>query len=169
NPRSPFYVKPRLDRDMLGWGWRFWRAGTAAHVARSAPLLLALNLASRDEYVNLNDEFGGGFDFERQGLTMLTATERGLEEEAKVAAMAHELGLAAEVLDRQAVQAMEPGITLNVVGGVHFPEDAHLDPAKFMALLTQRLSGDGVEMRFSWEVTGFREEGGRIAAVEGRS
>ncbi len=169
NPRSPFYVKPRLDRDMLGWGWRFWRAGTAAHVARSAPLLLALNLASRDAYVELNELLGGGFDFERQGLTMLTATEHGLEEEAKVAAMAHELGMAAEVLDRAAVQAMEPGITLNVVGGVHFPEDAHLDPAKFMRVLTERLRADGVELRFGWEVTGFGEKSGKLSSVTGHS
>src|SRR5690554_3346361 len=167
NPRSPFYIKPRLNPEMVGWGWRFWRAGTAAHVARSAPMLLALNLASRDEYVNLNQQLGGGFDFERQGLTMLPISDRGLEEEAKVAAMAHELGMAAEVLDRRAVQAMEPGITLNVVGGVHFPEDAHLDPAKFMRLLTERLREDGVQLRFGWEVTGFGAKGGGIGAVEG--
>ena len=169
DPRSPFYIKPRFDADMMGWGWRFWRAGTARHVTRSAPLLLELNLASRDAYVELNERLGGGFDFERQGLTMLTATERGLEEEAKVAAMAHELGMAAEVLDQAQVQALEPGISLNVVGGVHYPEDAHLDPAKFMRVLTQRLLDDGVELRHGWEVTGFEEKGGAVSAVRGHS
>ena len=168
NPKSPFYIKPRLNADVLGWGWRFWRAGTAEHVRRSAPVLLALNLASRDEYVRLDEELGGGFDFERQGLTMLTATDQGLEEEAKVAALAHELGMAAEVLDRAAVQAMEPGMSLNVVGGVHYPEDAHLDPAKFMRVLTERLENDGVQVQFGAEVTGFGESGGRLASVQYR-
>ena len=36
-PDSPFYVKPRLDRDLLGWGFKFWRASNAGHVTRSAP------------------------------------------------------------------------------------------------------------------------------------
>lgn len=168
NPKSPFYIKPRLNADVLGWGWRFWRAGTARHVKESAPVILALNLASRDLYVQLNEELGGGFDFERQGLTMLTATERGLEEEAKVAAFAHELGMAAHVLDKTGVQAMEPGITLNVVGGVHYPEDAHLDPAKFMRVLTARLEASGVDLRFGATVTGFSAAGGRLSAVEYR-
>lgn len=165
DPKSPFYVKPRLSADVIGWGWRFWRAGTAQHVRRSAPVLLGLNLASRDLYVSLNEELGGGFDFERQGLTMLTATEHGLEEEAKVASQAHELGLAAQVLDRHAVQAMEPGIELNVVGGVHFPEDAHFDPTKFMRVLTGRLEADGVDLRFGAKVTGFGESGGLVTSV----
>src|ERR1044072_6097438 len=47
NPESPFYIKPRLDWDLLSWGWNFYRAATAAHVARSAPLLRYLSLASR--------------------------------------------------------------------------------------------------------------------------
>lgn len=165
NPKSPFYIKPRLSPDVVGWGWKFWRAGTAEHVQRSAPLLLALNLASRDLYVSLNEELGGGFDFERQGLTMLTATEHALEEEAKVAEMANQLGLAAHVLDKPSVQAMEPDIELNVVGGVHFPEDAHFDPTKFMHVLTRRLKDDGVEIRYDCNVAGFGESGGRVSSV----
>lgn len=166
NPKSPFYIKPRLSPDVLSWGWRFWRAGTAEHVRRSAPVILALNLASRDEYVKLNETLGGGFAFERQGLNMLTATEKGLEEEAKVAAMARELGMAATVMDAAAVRAMEPGIDLNVVGGVHYPEDAHFDPAKFMRVLEERLVRDGVDLRFGHAVTGFQQAGGRVQAVE---
>jgi len=38
-PDSPFYVKPRLDRDLLGWGFKFWRAANAGHVSRSAPFV----------------------------------------------------------------------------------------------------------------------------------
>src|SRR2546429_585945 len=25
NPASPFYIKPRLDRDLLNWAFKFWR------------------------------------------------------------------------------------------------------------------------------------------------
>ena len=37
NPASPFYVKPRLSRDLLDWGIKFWRAATPEHVRRAAP------------------------------------------------------------------------------------------------------------------------------------
>jgi D-amino-acid dehydrogenase len=47
NAESPFYIKPRLNWDLLSWGWKFMRAATAKHVERSAPLLRDLSFASR--------------------------------------------------------------------------------------------------------------------------
>jgi D-amino-acid dehydrogenase len=37
NPASPFYIRPRLDAELLGWGMKFWRAANAQHVRRAAP------------------------------------------------------------------------------------------------------------------------------------
>ena len=36
---SPFYVKPRLDRDLLAWLWKFRGACTAENVRRAVPVL----------------------------------------------------------------------------------------------------------------------------------
>ena len=47
NPESPFYIKPRLNWELLSWAWKFMRAANAGHVARSAPLLRDLSFASR--------------------------------------------------------------------------------------------------------------------------
>src|SRR6185295_7230626 len=47
NPESPFWVKPRLDRELLDWGWKFWRASNQRQVTRAAPLLRDMPLASR--------------------------------------------------------------------------------------------------------------------------
>jgi D-amino-acid dehydrogenase len=46
NPESPFYIKPRLSWDLLTWATRFWAAATASRVARAAPLLRDLHMAS---------------------------------------------------------------------------------------------------------------------------
>src|SRR5687768_11908205 len=43
NPESPFWIKPRMDLDLLRWGINFWRAANATHVERSAPLLRDLH------------------------------------------------------------------------------------------------------------------------------
>src|SRR6478609_10704978 len=71
NPRSPFYIKPRLDADLIDWGLKFWRSANAAHVARSAPLIRDLSLASRgcfEELAGLGDE---DFSLTKRGLLML--------------------------------------------------------------------------------------------------
>src|SRR5207302_5276329 len=57
-PESPFTIRPRLSLDLLRWGWAFYRAANAGHVARSAPLLRDLGMASRREYEELADALG---------------------------------------------------------------------------------------------------------------
>src|SRR5260221_12861915 len=39
---SPFYIRPRLSLELLGWTWKFYRACTPAHANRAAPLLREL-------------------------------------------------------------------------------------------------------------------------------
>ncbi|MFO7544174.1 MAG: FAD-dependent oxidoreductase [Trueperaceae bacterium] len=169
NPNSPFYVRPRASLDLLRWGWRFWRAGTAAHVARSAPLLLRLNLASSAAYDDWESELrarlGQGVGLERRGITMLCATEHGLEEEAITAARANELGYPAKVLSAAQVRALEPDARLEVAGGVRYPGDAHLDPGALMRGLQRWLESEGVAFRFRAHAAGFERENGRVRAV----
>src|SRR3954463_7098880 len=62
NPESPFWIKPRLDRELFDWGVKFWRASNAKQVRRAAPLLRDLHLASRACFEELaagcGNEFG---------------------------------------------------------------------------------------------------------------
>ena len=168
DPESPFWIRPRLDRGLVEWGWRFWRAANRQQVARAEPLLRDLNLASRRCYEALADETVGIGDFGlvKRGLLMLCRTERGLEEEAKFAARANELGVPAEVLDARATAAADPAITMAVAGSVRFPLDAHLAPERFLAALAAACRRLGVVFRFGTEVTGIRARGRRIVAVE---
>lgn len=163
DPLSPFYVRPRASLELARWGWGFLRNANAAHVARAAPLLLELNLASRRRYEALVAELGVDVGFTRRGLLMLCHTERGLEEEARGAATARGMGLDARVLSATEVGALEPGIELDVVGAVHVRDDAHLDPGATMRALRARLEQDGVRFRNGTEVTGLRD---RRDAVE---
>ena len=165
NPESPFYVRPRLDLDLLLWGWRFWRSATPAHVQRSGPLLRDLHTASRRGYEELAEAFGNPFHLEQKGLLMLCHSEHGLEEEAKTAERARDLGIAARVLGKAEAETLEPGVTMDIVGAVHFPEDAHLDPSRFMSAVQAWLEGNGVTFEWRTRVLGWRREGRTIAAV----
>ena len=128
DPESPFWIRPRFDRDLLEWGWRFWRAANPRQVARAEPLLRDLNLASRRCYEELaaEPEGIGDFGLVKRGLLMLCRTERRLEEESHFAARANSLGMPAEVLGARETAARDPAITMDVAGSVFFPLDAHL-------------------------------------------
>ena len=165
DPESPFYVRPRLDPELVRWGWHFWRSGTAAHVARSVPVLRDLNLRSRQLYADLaaeRDDFG----LQLAGCLMLCDTAEGLDHEVAAAETARDAGLHAEVLDASGVAALEPGLTLSVAGGVLYPEDGFLDPGAFMASLADRATSAGAEIRWETTATGWRTEGDRVVALE---
>jgi D-amino-acid dehydrogenase len=158
DPESPFYVRPRPDPDLLRWGWRFWRSGTAAHVDRSAPLLRDLNMTSRALYADLAAE-ADDFGLALTGGLMVCRTAHGLEEEAAVATRARALGLAPEVLDADALARLEPDARLDAVGAVLYPEDGFLDPGRLMASLARRAADAGAEIRWHTAVRALAPDG----------
>ncbi|RYD33290.1 MAG: FAD-dependent oxidoreductase, partial [Verrucomicrobiaceae bacterium] len=135
--RSPFYVRPRPSLELLRWGWLFHRHSTAHHVRKVSPILRDLNLESRALFAELQAE--EDFGLRQRGLLMLCKTAKGLDEEAEIAETAHRLGLKAEVLDAAGAAALDPGITMDIQGAVHFPDDCHMDPAAFMRSLRKRI------------------------------
>ena len=166
NPESPFYIKPRLDLDLLSWGFKFWRAATADHVRRAAPLLRDLHLASRagyEEFAALPDT---DFGLVQKGLVMLCRTQHALDEEAAAAQQARALGVPADVLDARQTAALDPNVTMTVAGSVYFPKDCHLSPDRFMAALKQQC--DRLDVKFIWntEVAGWKLENRRIVSVQ---
>jgi D-amino-acid dehydrogenase len=162
NPASPFWVKPSLDPALLRWGWQFWRASTAARVRRAEPLIRDLSLRSRELFEELASECDNAFGLVQGGLLMLCKTPQALEHEAAMARRARELGLQAEVLDAQDLASLDPDITMDVAGGVHFPQDCHLSPKKFMHALEWLCASAGVSFTTASEVTGFASNGSDI-------
>jgi D-amino-acid dehydrogenase len=164
SPESPFYVKPRPSLELLVWGFRFWRAATAGHAHRSAPLLRDLHLASRAVYAEWAGRWGP-FGWTTNGLLMLCHTEKGLEEEARTADKARALGLPAEVLDAKAAARLEPNLDLNVKGAVHFPLDAHLSPGRLMAVLREKAGEAGVQISWNTSLSGWLTAGPRVTGL----
>jgi D-amino-acid dehydrogenase len=163
---SPFHLKVRASADLVDWGWKFWRACTGEHVAHAAPLLRDLHVASHARYEKWAAQWGNRFDFVQSGMLVLCRTEHGLEEEARVATFARELGMPANVLSANDVAEIEPGIRTSVAGAIHFPRDARLVPARLMSALRDETQRIGVELRHGVEVRSLRVDGARIAAVE---
>jgi D-amino-acid dehydrogenase len=164
NAKSPFYIKPRLNWDLVAWAYRFWRASTPERVARAAPVLRDLHLASREAYARMA-ESGADFGLAQKGLLMLCKTAATLEEEGKFAERARALAIPATVLDAKETAALDPGATFDIAGAVHFPRDCHLVPERYMASLDRRVSAAGGMIRRNATVSGWVRSGSTIAAV----
>ena len=158
NPESPLYIKPRLNWELMSWGWKFMRAANAQHVARSAPLIRDLSFASRDCFEELAALPDNDFGLVKKGLVMLCKTQHGLDDEAKYAAQANELGVPAQVLDAKQLAQLDPTVTMDVAGGVYFPKDCHLSPNRFMAGLKQQCDTLGVKFVWNTELDAPRLE-----------
>lgn len=162
---SPFYVRPRLSLDLARWGWLFCQHANQEHVDAVRHTLCELNLESRRLFQELSKE--EDFGLQARGLLMLCESQETLDEEAEVAEQARELGLNAKLLDARAAAALDPGINMNIAGAVHFADDCHLDPARFLASLTNRIGQMGGKIIHDCaidEIT-FRDE--KVSAVSG--
>jgi D-amino-acid dehydrogenase len=167
NPESPFYIKPRCSWDLLQWGWKFWKSANAQHVARSAPILRDMHLASRKCYEDFAEQWGGdAFTLVKRGLLMLCKTQVVLDEEAHAAKSARKLGVPANVLTPAQAAALDSGVTMDIAGAVHFPLDCHLSPQQFMTQLHRRIVECGGEFRWDTNVLGWQKTGDKLTAVK---
>ncbi len=165
DPESPFSIRPSLDAHLIEWGYRFMRACSPKHTEKSAPLLRDLNLMSRACYEEFSEQFGGEFGFTKRGLFNLCKTEAKLEHEIHLAEHGNRIGVLAEVLTPKQIAERDPNIQMDVIGGVYFPQDAHLIPQRFVALLTEYLIKNGVEIRWETEVTDWKTSRRGIKSV----
>jgi D-amino-acid dehydrogenase len=166
NSRSPFFVRPRLSSDLIKWGLNFLRHANQEHVEKSAPSLKALSLLSKKIYQDWNQSMNFDFGYQERGLLMLFKDQHTGDEEVVTAEMANQIGIEARLLNAVQVQALEPDVRLDALGGVYFPGDAHLTPRILVEHLIKELRESGVVIHESTEVTGFKVDQQKIRAIE---
>ncbi|MFC5413103.1 NAD(P)/FAD-dependent oxidoreductase [Larkinella bovis] len=163
---SPFYIKPRLNADLLRWGWLFYKHSTPEHVERSIPALRDISLLSKKLYQDLAQSGElTPFGWEEVGLFMLYKTAGAEHEMAEEAEVANKAGIEARQLSGAQVQDLEPDVRVDVRGAVYFPGDAHLVPGQLVRSLVEYLKNQGVSLVEKQEVTGFGRTGSRINSV----
>lgn len=167
--KSPFYVRPSLHWDLIDWGWKFMRASNQRHVERSARPLVDLLMLSKNLTAEWQKSGLMNFEYTENGCLMYYQTAKKEQEELENARIAADLGLKAEVLDREQVQALEPDLRPDVRGGVWFKDDAHLHPNTLMRQLPALLEKRGVKIIRNAEVVGFQKKNGKITAVQYRA
>jgi D-amino-acid dehydrogenase len=165
NSKSPFYVKPSLNPELIGWGWKFLKAANKHHVERSAGALRDLSMLSKKLYLDLEQDVDFDFGFADKGILMLFKTPKFEEEERHTAEKATHLGLDAQYLTADECRKLQPDIELDVLGAVHYHCDAHLYPNKLIAGLVRHLEKAGVKIHRNTPVTNMEHAGGQITQV----
>jgi D-amino-acid dehydrogenase len=165
NSTSPFYIKPRLNIDLMQWGWHFWKSSTAKMVEKNSPHLNNILQLSRHLMNDLRTEIGDTFDMEEKGCLMMCKQQKTLDHEFCLADDAEKFGLKVERLLKDDVQKLEPDVELDVAGAVLFKDDCHFNPGKMMIALKNYLEKKGVQFQLNTTVTGFEEAGNKITAV----
>jgi len=165
NSSSPFYVKPRLNKDLIEWGLKFMKSCTPEHVQQSLKTILDINLLSKQLYLEMQQS--GGFDFhlETKGLLMAYQSSHAEKEEAEVVNWARNLGLTIKQLDNKQVMALQPGAPMDIAGAYWYESDAHSTPEIFMENLKTTLEKKGVSFKLDTEVQGFQKQGDKITSV----
>jgi D-amino-acid dehydrogenase len=163
--KSPFYVKPSLDAELIGWGLKFIRSATKKHSERSAGVLRDISLMSKKLYQDLDGQSGFDFGLEDKGIMLMFKTKKVEEEELHLLEKAVDLGLDARHLTADECRQLQPGVELDILGAVHYHSDAHMYPNRLMQQLIGHLEAEGVKIHRNTEVTRINHTGNKITSV----
>ena len=165
NPESPFYIKPRLDPDLFRWLASFALASRRSQADKSRPILRDFGLLSAELSRELIQR--GELDCDYEALGLLEAYQDPGRFAAGAAEAQHliDVGLNLTIMDREETLAVEPALRDDIVGGILMQQDAHMNPARFMAEMGQWLGSRGVNFLTETEVTGVSVTGRSIQAI----
>lgn len=167
DPDSPLYIKPSCSWQLVRWLMRFVRSMNTATMQRAVAALTELSKYSLKEYRRLDAERPGAFDLQLQGLLMVACTVAGLEAARLEMNLVGQHGIPGRELDAAGVRALEPAITgPSVLGGVFFPDEAHVEPLAAVKTLIEGAQARGAEVRPQTEVFALERPGRRVRGLQ---
>ncbi len=162
---SPFYIKPRFNRELVRWGLTFWKNAAESTVRKNVPHLNSILHLSRELTSEIKNELGNLFRMEEIGCFMLYQNSHTEKHEIELALKAATLQIETRILNAQEVQAMEPDVEVRVKGGVLYTIDCHMHPGDFMRTLKMHLLKSGVQFQLNTTITGFEKSNEKIIAA----
>jgi D-amino-acid dehydrogenase len=156
-PDSPFYIHPRLSSSLASFLLRFWYSSGHARFRAALASLVRLN---RNTLTLLDQMRAAGVEFEmhHKGLLFACLSREAAEQEAAAYELLREAGFEGEfeVLDADAVHALEPGLSDFVEAGLYSKLERHSRPETLVSGLAQNLRSRGHTVREHAPVLGLR-------------
>ncbi|MBX9766622.1 MAG: FAD-dependent oxidoreductase, partial [Bdellovibrionales bacterium] len=115
NPESPLYIQPRMSLTLMNWLYRFLKAMNYDHLTNSTESLVQLSNLTLDLITKMN--LPGSADFRKNGLLMVSATEKGLQSTLDEMNLVSRYGVKGSQLSVSQIQKMEPSLIGPLSGG----------------------------------------------------
>jgi D-amino-acid dehydrogenase len=165
NAKSPFYIKPRFNLDLIRWGLKFMKSCTNEHVQRSMKSILDINLLSKKLYIEMLKSELFDFHLETKGLLMAYKTSQAEKEESEVSKWAKDLGIKVEQFSKEQVLKIQPDTAMDIAGAFWYKSDAHTTPELFINNLKDYLIKKGVRFKLENTVKYFQKNNKQIQKV----
>ncbi|MBI3161708.1 MAG: FAD-dependent oxidoreductase [Chloroflexi bacterium] len=162
---SPFGMKVSLDSKYISWLLQFVMSCSEANVQRGIKPLNDLGRLSAKNFAQMVAEEKFKCAYQEMGLLHLFKTEKAFKDGRHEGEFMQKHGVPVSVYDKATIHEVEPAALDDVIGGVHFTGDSHLDPAEFLRLLKERVRAMGCVMIENTPVTGFESAGGKVRVV----
>ncbi|KRA00063.1 amino acid dehydrogenase [Mesorhizobium sp. Root157] len=163
-------VRLRADPYFYLWSLRFLSQCTPARLRANTDVKLRLALYSRDCINALSQETGISYDERKKGILYFFRSQQSFDHGAGNYRYLAERGLPIEIVGRDRVAAIEPGLAGAkdlIAGGIYSPIDQTGDSRQFVGkLATYAAEKLGVKFRFNTTVEGLDIEGNEVRAVK---
>jgi len=148
-------LRPRVR--LLPWLARFAAACRVERAEAGERAIRALSLESLELHAGLA---ALGTSFERRGTLSVYETEAGF---AVGKREAERSGLRAEILDPAEARAFEPALVYELAGGIYHPDEAHMDPLRYVRAVGDAAREAGAELRTRTEALAVRRRDGTVS------
>ena len=163
---SPLYIQPRLSLAMARWLLRFCLSANGKHLNHAVPALVELATHSLQIYKELaTGDDVPDFGFKQRGLIYCAASRSGLAAARHELEIITPLGVRGREVDETELRCLEPAVIGPIVGGVHFEDEATVEPLKAVQCLATLAERQGARILPRTEMFAVETAGGRIQSV----
>ena len=152
---APLLFRPRLDWSQWAWGARFLLECLPGRTRRNTAAIARLAVFSRDCLRALQKDTGIEYDRLQKGILHLFFTPHEFSRAGQRAALLHEFGIRAAVLDARACLGVEPALAdcrAGLAGGLFAPDDETGDALLFTQKLAELCRQAGVTFRYGTRI-----------------
>ena len=162
---GPFYIKPRLDLDLLRWVLGFRAACKEKQMRRTIDVTLDMRRVSKQLSAELTAADKLSFGWQNKGRMLVYQKEDSLKDGAETLNFLSQYGVSGKILDSEGVRELDPNIQPAVIGGIYYPDYEHVLPERYVNGMARLAENKGAIFKTETEVIGFETAGKRIAKV----
>ncbi len=162
---SPFYIKPRLDLNLLRWLIQFNFACSKKQMLKTINIFKELKKEGDQLLSDLVNSHKIDCNLEKKGRLIVYKNGDNFKKGVETAEFLKKYGVEAQVLDQNEILIKEPNLKPTVVGGLYYSEYSHLAPDLFVKNLGKEIEKLGVKIKTECEVIGFETLDSSISKV----